>query len=74
MGVVNSDEEAERQAAARAMVLQGLAAASGGRLDDAIRVWSQYLATHTADKDASAVRDATEAVERLRRALEVLRG
>ncbi|MBI2407537.1 MAG: DUF4388 domain-containing protein [Gemmatimonadetes bacterium] len=74
MGVVNSDEQAERQAAARAMVLQGLAAASGGRLDDAIRVWGQYLATHSTDKDASAVRDATEAVERLRRTLEVLRG
>jgi hypothetical protein len=60
--------------AARALVLQGLAAAAGGRLDDALRVWGQYLASHAADRDASAVRDGMEAVERLKRALEVLRG
>jgi len=69
-----SEEDAERQAAARALVLQGLAAASGGRLEDALRVWAQYLATHASDRDAPAVRDGVEAVERLRRALEVLRG
>lgn len=70
----DSDEEAEQQAAARALVLQGLAAAAGGRLEDAIRVWTQYLGAHAADRDAPAVRDGVEAVERLRRALEVLRG
>lgn len=69
-----SEEDAERQAAARALVLQGLAAAVGGRLDDALRVWSQYLASHASDRDAPAVRDGVDAVERLRRALEVLRG
>jgi len=71
---IRSEEEVERQAAARALVLQGLAAAAGGRLDDALRMWTQYLATHAADRDAPAVRDGVEAVERLRRALEVLRG
>ena len=69
-----SEEDAERQAAARALVLQGLAAAAGGRLEDALRVWSQYLASHGSDRDAPAVRDGVDAVERLRRALEVLRG
>lgn len=69
-----SEEDAERQAAARALVLQGLAAAAGGRLEDALRVWSQYLATHASDRDAPAVRDGVDAVERLRRTLEVLRG
>ena len=69
-----SEEDAERQAAARALVLQGLAAAAGGRFDDALRVWSQYLATHVSDRDAPAVRDGVDAVERLRRVLEVLRG
>ncbi|MBI5600929.1 MAG: DUF4388 domain-containing protein [Gemmatimonadetes bacterium] len=71
---LRSEEEVERQAAARALVLQGLAAAAGGRLDDALRVWTQYLATHASDRDAPAVRDGVEAVEQLRRALEVLRG
>jgi hypothetical protein len=70
----DSGEEAERQAAARALVVQGLAAASGGRIDDAIRVWTQYLGAHATDRDAPAVREGVEAAERLRRALEVLRG
>jgi hypothetical protein len=69
-----SSERAAPDEAARALVLQGLAAAAGGRLDDALRVWGQYLASHAADRDASAVRDGLEAVERLKRALEVLRG
>lgn len=71
---MDSDEAAEQQAAARALVLQGLAAASGGRLDDAIRVWTHFLASHWRDKDAPAVREAVEAAERMRRTLEVLRG
>jgi hypothetical protein len=71
---VDADADAERRAAARALVLQGLAAATGGRLDDAIRVWTQYLGSHATDKDAPAVREGVEAAERLRRALEVVRG
>ena len=71
---MDSDAEAERQANIRAQVLQGLAAVTGGRLDDAIRVWSHYLGAHAGDKDAPAVREAVEAAERLRRSVEVLRG
>jgi hypothetical protein len=69
-----TEEDVERQAAARALVLQGLAAAAGGRLDDALRVWGQYLGSHASDRDVPAVRAGVDAVERLRRALEVLRG
>ncbi|HEY3285874.1 MAG TPA: DUF4388 domain-containing protein [Gemmatimonadaceae bacterium] len=72
--VLDSDEAAERQAAARALVLQGLAAAGGGRLDEAMRAWTQYLAAHANDKDGPAVREAVVAAEQLRRSLEVLRG
>jgi hypothetical protein len=72
--VVSTDEEAERQAEARALVLQGLAAAQSGRLDDAVRTWSEYLEAHPADKDAMAVRDGVSAAEHLARAMEVLRG
>ncbi len=71
---LTADEDAERQAAARALVLQGLAAATSGRVDDALRVWTQYLATYPSDRDAPAVRDAAAAAERWRRAVEVLRG
>ncbi|MBA4070719.1 MAG: hypothetical protein C0497_02635 [Gemmatimonas sp.] len=70
----SGDGAEEPRAAARALVLQGLAAAAGGRLDDALRVWTQYLASHATDRDAPAVRDGVDAVERLKRALEVLRG
>ncbi|MDQ8155699.1 MAG: DUF4388 domain-containing protein [Gemmatimonadota bacterium] len=69
-----ADEDAERQAAARALVLQGLASVRGGRLEDALRVWKQYLEAYPADKDAPAVRDGLSAAERLQRATEVLRG
>jgi hypothetical protein len=55
-------------------VLQGLAAATGGRLDDAIRVWTQFVATYPSDKDVPAVREGLDAAERFRRALEVVRG
>ena len=71
---VSRDEEAERHAAARTLVLQGVAAVQDGRLDDAARAWQQYLGAHAADKYASTVRDGLEAAERLTRALEVLRG
>lgn len=73
--VATLDTEAvERRATARALVLQGLAAARGGRLDDAVRVWKQYLATHAADADAPAVRDSVAAAERLATSLEMLDG
>ncbi len=71
---ISSDEDAERRAAARALVLQGLASAQGGRLDDAVRLWKQYLLLHAADRDAPAVRDGLAAAERLAKSLEVLRG
>lgn len=69
-----ADEDAERQAAARALVLQGLASVRSGRLDDAVRTWSQFLTTYPTDKDAPAVRDGVSAAERLMRSLEVLGG
>ena len=64
----------ERRAVARALVLQGLTAAKGGRLEDAVRVWKQYLDAHADDGDAPAVRDGIAAAERLLRALEGLHG
>ncbi len=69
-----TDDGAEQRAAARALVLQGLTAATGGRLDDAVLTWRQYLAAYPADKDAPAVRDGAAAAERLSKALGVLRG
>jgi hypothetical protein len=71
---LNADEDAERQAAARAQVLQGLAAATSGRVDDALRVWGQYLASYPSDRDATAVREAVTVAEQWRRVVEVLRG
>jgi len=68
------DEDAGRQATARALVLQGLASAHGGRLDDAVRSWTQFLEAHPADEDAPVVRDGVAAADRLRRVMEVLRG
>jgi len=73
-GTANADEDADRQAAARALVLQGLAAATSGRVDDALRIWGQYLTTHPTDRDAPAVREAVTAAEQFRRVVEVLRG
>jgi len=70
----NADEDAERQAAARALVLQGLAAATSGRVDDALRIWGQFLTTYPSDRDATAVREAVTVGEQWRRVVEVLRG
>ena len=70
----STDEDAERQAAARALVLQGLAAAKSGRTSDALRLWKQYLEAHPTGKDAMAVRDGVAAAERMEKALEVLSG
>ncbi|MHB1311088.1 MAG: DUF4388 domain-containing protein [Gemmatimonadaceae bacterium] len=69
---VAREESAERRAAARALVMQGLAAAKESRFDDALRVWKQYLAAHPEHADAPAVRDGVAATERLVSALERL--
>ena len=69
-----ADEGDQRRAVARALVLQGLTAAKGGRLDDALLVWKRYLDWHADDIDAPAVRDGIAAAERLARALEGLHG
>jgi hypothetical protein len=70
-----ADEHAgERQAAARALVSHGLAAAKESRFDEALRTWRQYLASYPEHADAPAVRDGVAATERLVAALERLNG
>jgi hypothetical protein len=72
--LVTDEEDAERRAVARALVLQGLNEVRGGRLPEALASWGQYLVAHPDDVDAGAVRDAVTAAERLKAAMERLHG
>ena len=71
---VAADEGTERRALARALVLQGLAAAREGQLDEALRLWKQFLVAYADDANAPAVRDSIAAADRLVQALEGLHG